>query len=166
MEESRRIKDARWSPKAKSVFTYTSAAVIGLLLVMNIWLWKGQNKLPGTQPVFTEIQAPFGSRIKFNLPDGSSGWLNSGSTLKFPTRFAGNERKVELNGEGYFNVTRNTKKSFVVSTKYYQVRALGTSFNVEAYSDLDSFEEETLNSESRRPIGQRDSFTQAQVRLS
>ena len=51
-----------------------------------------------------------------------------------------------LNGEGYFNVIRNPKKSFVVTTKYYQVRAWGTSFNVQAYSDLDSFEEVTLES--------------------
>lgn len=144
LEECRRIKDTRWSTKAKSAFTYASAAVVVLLLVMNIWLWQGQYKLPGNQPVYTEIHAPFGSRIKFNLPDGSSGWLNSGSSLKFPTRFDGHERKVELNGEGYFNVKPNPKKSFVVSTKFYQVRALGTSFNVEAYSGPDPFEEVTL----------------------
>ena len=144
LDNYRKIKNSSWSPKAKSVFAYASAAVVVLLLVMNIWLWQGQNRLPGNQPVYTEIHAPYGSRIKFNLPDGSSGWLNSGSSLKFPARFANNERKVTLEGEGYFNVTRNPKKSFVVSTKYYQVRALGTSFNVEAYSDLDSFEEVTL----------------------
>ena len=144
LNECRRMRESRWLSRAKSAFTYTSAAVIGLLLVINIWLWQGGGRLPVKQPVFTEIYAPYGSRINFNLPDGSSGWLNSGSSLKFPIRFANNERKVILNGEGYFNVISNKKKSFVVSTKYYQVRAFGTSFNVQAYSDIDSFEEVTL----------------------
>jgi len=144
LNECLKIKKTIWLSKAKSAFTYTSAAVIVLLLVINIRLWQGGDRLPVKQPVFTEIHAPYGSRINFNLPDGSSGWLNSGSSLKFPIRFANNERKVILNGEGYFNVISNQKKSFVVSTKYYQVRAFGTSFNIQAYSDLDYFEEVTL----------------------
>ena len=67
-------------------------------------------------------------------------------SLKFPIEFANNERKVILNGEGYFNVIRNPRKAFIVSTKNYQVRALGTSFNVMAYSDLNSWQEVTLES--------------------
>ena len=146
LEEFRKIKERRWITRAKSAFLRISAAVLIPLIFVTIWLWQEQNKLSDSQLVFTEIHAPYGSRVNFDLPDGSSGWLNSGSSLKFPIEFAHNERKVILNGEGYFDVIRNPKKSFIVSTKYYQVRALGTSFNVMAYSDLDSFEEVTLES--------------------
>ena len=146
LDECRKIKETRWLFRVKSVFTYASAAAVVLLVVMNTWLWQGGGSSPFKQAVYTEIHAPDGSRVKFDLPDGSSGWLNSGSSLKFPVKFANNERKVILNGEGYFNVIGNPKKSFVVSTKYYQIRALGTSFNVQAYHDHDSLEEVTLES--------------------
>ncbi len=144
LDECRKMKETRWLSRTKSVYTYISAAAIVLLVVLNIWLWQGESSLTFKEAVFTEIYAPDGSRIKFNLPDGSSGWLNSGSSLKFPVKFTKNERKVFLDGEGYFNVKVDPKKSFVVSTKYYQVRALGTSFNVQAYHDVDSLEEVTL----------------------
>ena len=144
LEEFRNIKERRWLTRAKAAFLRISAAVLLPLIFVTVWQW--QNSLSDNQLVFTEIHAPYGSRVEFDLPDGSSGWLNSGSSLKFPIRFANNERKVTLNGEGYFNVIRNPKKAFIVSTKNYQVRALGTSFNVMAYSDLDSFEEVTLES--------------------
>ena len=158
LDECRKIKETRWLSRAKSVYIYISAAAVVLLLFMNIWLWQGGGSSPFKQTVYTEIHAPDGSRVKFYLPDGSSGWLNCGSSLKFPVKFANNERKVILNGEGYFNVIRNPKKSFVVSTKYYQIRALGTTFNVQAYHDLDSLEEVTLESgmiqiEKRKPDG-------------
>ena len=143
LKKCQELKETRWFSTLKTAFTYSSAAAVILLIAINVWLWKGGNRFTIKQP-FTEIYAPYGSRINFNLPDGSSGWLNSGSSLKFPLRFANNERKVILKGEGYFNVISNPKKSFVVSTKFYQVRALGTSFNVLAYSDLESFEEVTL----------------------
>ena len=146
LDEFRKLKERRWITRAKSAFIRISAAVLIPLTFFTVWLWQGQNKLSDSQLVFTEIHAPYGSRVRFDLPDGSSGWLNSGSSLKFPIEFANNERKVILNGEGYFDVIRNPKKTFIVSTKYYQVRAIGTSFNVMAYSDLDSFEEVTLES--------------------
>ena len=146
LEDFRKLESRKWLTRAKSIFLRMSAAVLLPIIVINIWLWQGQKKLSEDQLAFTEIYAPFGSRVKFDLPDGSSGWLNSGSTLRFPSGFAENERKVVLSGEGFFNVITNSEKPFVVYTKYYQIRALGTSFNVLAYSDLDSFEEVTLQS--------------------
>ena len=146
LEEFRNLKERRWITRTKSAFLRISAAALIPLIFVTIWLWQGQNKLSDDQLVFTEIHAMYGSRIQFNLPDGSSGWLNSGSSLKFPIAFADNERNVFLNGEGYFNVIRNPQKAFIVSTKHYKIRALGTSFNIMAYSDIDSFEEVTLES--------------------
>ncbi|MEN8203616.1 MAG: FecR domain-containing protein [Bacteroidota bacterium] len=146
VEEFRKLKERRWISATKSTLLRVSAALLIPLLLFNIWQWQEQNRFSDSKTIFTEIHAPYGSRIQFNLPDGSSGWLNSGSSLKFPIEFASNERKVILNGEGYFNVIRDPKKTFIVTTKYYQVRALGTSFNVMSYSDLDAIEEVTLES--------------------
>jgi transmembrane sensor len=84
---------------------------------------------------FSEIHSPLGTRTNFYLPDGSTGWLNGGSTLKFPNQFDGKVRDVKLVGEAYFNVTSNHKKPFIVSTKNIDVKVFGTSFNVMAYAD-------------------------------
>jgi len=144
LEEFRKSKERRWRKKTKSALLGISAAVLIPLLLLNIWQW--QNRASESQSVFTEINAPNGSRVQFNLPDGSSGWLNSGSSLKFPTKFTEKDRIVVLNGEAYFNVIKDLKHNFVVRTKYSQVRALGTSFNVLSYSDIDAIEEVTLES--------------------
>lgn len=94
---------------------------------------------------YAEIFSPLGARTHFELPDGSGGWLNSGSTLKFPVKFHGPERKVLLKGEGYFDVIKNPKRPFVVKTGDIEVMALGTRFNVLNYPD-DKFMDITLES--------------------
>ncbi|MCE5346489.1 MAG: DUF4974 domain-containing protein [Bacteroidales bacterium] len=84
---------------------------------------------------YSEIHSPYGTRTDFYLPDGSTGWLNGGSSLKFSTQFGGKIRDVKLTGEAYFNVVPNHKKPFIVSTKNIDVKVFGTSFNVMAYDD-------------------------------
>ncbi|MDR1161159.1 MAG: DUF4974 domain-containing protein [Tannerellaceae bacterium] len=72
----------------------------------------------------------------FSLPDGSKVWLNANSSLTYTDRFASGKRLVELKGEGYFEVVKNTAKPFVVAIgPSYSVEVLGTSFNVSAYPD-------------------------------
>ena len=82
---------------------------------------------------FTEIIAPKGEKAQFVLPDGSSGYLNSGSTLKYTYPFRKN-RLVELKGEGYFNVIHD-KNTFTVQVQKMKVEVHGTRFNVCAYDD-------------------------------
>ncbi|MBK8606251.1 MAG: DUF4974 domain-containing protein [Chitinophagaceae bacterium] len=62
-------------------------------------------------------------------------WLNAASTLRFPATFSGNERKVELTGEGYFEVAKNAAMPFKVSVNNMTVEVLGTHFNINSYSD-------------------------------
>lgn len=93
---------------------------------------------------FAEIECPMGARIKFQLPDGSSGYLNSGSKLKYPVRF-GKERRVELDGEAYFEVAHNKRKPFHVGTKNLDIKVLGTTFDVISMED-ESTEEIILQS--------------------
>ena len=70
-----------------------------------------------------------------NLPDGSIVWLNSGGELKYPTKFKAGERSVYLNGEAFFEVRSDKKNPFIVYTEDMEVKATGTAFNVEGYSN-------------------------------
>jgi transmembrane sensor len=86
-----------------------------------------------------EIQCPQGVRTKFVLPDGTTGFLNSGSTLEYPATF-NMERTVTLSGEAFFDVKRDEKRPFTVYTPHLVTRVLGTQFNVIAYEDEESEE--------------------------
>ncbi len=81
----------------------------------------------------TVISAQNGEKAEVILPDGSKVWINSGSTLTYDKDFNRKERSVSLQGEAYFEVTKNKKRPFIVNTNSIKVLALGTSFNVRSY---------------------------------
>ena len=91
----------------------------------------------------SELVVPLGSRANFTLADGTVVTLNAGSTLRTGNRFGIKDRVVELEGEGYFKVAKDRIKPFIVKTTYLTVTALGTEFNVKAYS-VDKTIETTL----------------------
>lgn len=85
---------------------------------------------------FTEIIVPKGERSKVFLPDGSTVQLNGGSQLKFEPSFQSGKRKVFLDGEAFFEVTRDKSHPFIVETNNnFQVEVLGTRFNVSSYAE-------------------------------
>ncbi|HZL10890.1 MAG TPA: FecR domain-containing protein [Prolixibacteraceae bacterium] len=88
---------------------------------------------------YAEIYCPMGVRSKFILPDGSTGYLNSGSILKYPVSFT-HERKVELIGEAFFDVVHNKEIPFHVKTQNLDIKVLGTTFNVIANTDEETEE--------------------------
>jgi len=85
--------------------------------------------------VTNTISTPRGGEYSVVLPDGTKVWLNADSKIKFPNIFTGNERKVEISGEVYFEVAHNAKMPFIVKTGEVEVRVLGTHFNINAYKD-------------------------------
>ena len=87
-----------------------------------------------------DIMVPHGSRNQITLTDGTSVWLNAGSRLRYAADFGQTSREVYLEGEGYFDVARDTTKLFIVKTDKLNVTALGTSFNVKAYPGEDNIE--------------------------
>lgn len=98
---------------------------------------------PGQAPVaivYNTVSTRRGGQFQIVLPDGSKVWLNTVSSLRFPTAFTGTERVVELKGEAYFEVAKNAAQPFVVHVstaedKGMDVRVLGTQFNVMAYDN-------------------------------
>ncbi|NML40154.1 FecR family protein [Chitinophaga sp. G-6-1-13] len=85
--------------------------------------------------LFNTLATPRGGEYQITLPDGSRVWLNAASSLRFPTRFAGNDRTVYLNGEAYFEISPNAQQPFHVQLSDNQITVLGTSFNVMNYAD-------------------------------
>ncbi len=84
-------------------------------------------------PEINQLVVPYGKNSSIKLPDGTIAFLNAGSRLVYPSFFEGNNRKVHLEGEGFFEVFHNLSMPFIVETDDLNVEALGTCFNVTAY---------------------------------
>jgi transmembrane sensor len=125
---------------------FTRAAAILILPVLGFALFmsfKYQSVRFGQASVnltYNEVFSSVDAITKVTLPDGSKVWLNHSSSLKYPAMFYGDSRSVELNGEGYFEVTHNPKIPFIVKTGEIEIVAHGTTFNILAYPDEDKIE--------------------------
>jgi ferric-dicitrate binding protein FerR (iron transport regulator) len=98
--------------------------------------YDAQKKKAGLQTIYV----PAGQRALITLSDSTKVWLNAKTKLTFPSYFEANNRTVTLDGEGYFCVTHNKRRPFIVKTRRYDIQVLGTEFNVQAYKDKDAFE--------------------------
>lgn len=114
-----------WAQRAAAVL------FIPLLVTLMLQYWgNGEQELAQMM----EIKTNPGMTTSLTLPDGTLVFLNSESTLSYPSRFDGDTRNVNLQGEAYFEVAKNPEKKFIVSTPHRsQIEVLGTHFNVEAY---------------------------------
>jgi transmembrane sensor len=89
-----------------------------------------------TEIIYNTVYTPRGRQFQLTLPDRTKVWLNAGSTLHYPLLFSGKERKVELDGEGYFDVAQNASMPFKVDVnKKAIIEVLGTGFNIKAYEN-------------------------------
>lgn len=93
----------------------------------------------GNEVAYNTMSTPKGRQYHLILPDGTKVWLNSASSIRYPTVFTGEERRVGITGEAYFEVAKNTNKPFRLDVNNKaEVDVLGTSFNVNAYDDEES----------------------------
>ncbi|MDR2774172.1 MAG: DUF4974 domain-containing protein [Tannerella sp.] len=115
-------------------FQRVAAIIVIPLIVFSVYstIDKSDACMPESE-VYQELTAPYGMISQINLPDGSKVWLNGGSSLEYPLKFRKGGRKVQLNGEGYFEVQSDKKNPFIVQTEKLHLAATGTSFNIEAY---------------------------------
>lgn len=86
-----------------------------------------------------KVTVPAGQRANITLPDGTNVWLNSKSTLEYPLAFGKKDRRVSLDGQAYFDVTKDRKRPFTVKTSMATVDVLGTKFDVMSFSGSGQF---------------------------
>lgn len=108
--------------------------IIPLLSIVGSYIYIQQNMY---DPVMIQCFVPKGEKQELILPDGSTVNINSGSILIYPKEFKGDTRTLYLMGEANFTVKKDKEHPFIVSTSYLKVQALGTKFNVQAYSESD-----------------------------
>lgn len=119
----------QWAQRAAAIL------FIPLLVTLMLQYWGGNEQ---ELAQIMEVKTNPGMMTSLTLPDGTLVYLNSESTLNYPSRFDNDTRNVTLQGEAYFEVAKNPEKKFIVSTSHQsQIEVLGTHFNVEAYEKED-----------------------------
>lgn len=102
-------------------------------------IFESDHTAPGAEisPQYATLSTPKGGTYHITLSDGTKVWLNAASTLRYPTKFSGTDRVVELDGEAYFSVVPNANRPtpFKVLSQGQEVEVLGTEFNVYAYPE-------------------------------
>ena len=115
------------------VWMQRAAAIAWLIIIPALIYLQFRDKDRGLSGM--EIHVPEGSISSMVLPDGSKVWLNAGSQLTYGKGYGISDRKMQLSGEGYFDVKTNARLPFEVDADGFVVRAKGTQFNVKAYPD-------------------------------
>ena len=123
----------------RQIILFTSGVAAVVLLTVTVTLsYLQQSTLE--EPMNTII-VPQGQRVNLILADGTTVWLNAKTRMRYPQSFKGaDKRVVQIDGEAYFEVSKNKEKPFVVKTSKGEVEVLGTKFYVSAYAHTDKFE--------------------------
>lgn len=122
----------------RRILRYASVAAACVIAALAIWKWSVKPEVKEPAPELQQLATQNGSRSQLVLSDGTKVWLNAGSKLEYPKQFSANVRSVSLEGEAYFDVTHIEGQPFLVHTKTFTVKVLGTAFNIRAYNDEDS----------------------------
>jgi len=142
------------------LYFYKIAAVLAFPIALAIaWMILGclHENIPSQ---LCEISAPRGSVSKCILPDGSRVWVNTNSSISYDvTTFNQKDRKIEINGEAYFEVCKNKDKPFIVSNALAQIVVTGTAFNVRSYPETKQFETVLTRGSIEFHTGQKEGMT-------
>lgn len=129
---------SRWSFRNFIKWSTRIAAILFLPLLVYSCLYLIKPSY-GSKTTWIEIKAPAWTKAQVSLPDGTTGWLNSNSSIRYNGNFIEN-RRLTLQGEAFFDVNEDHKHPFVVSTYEIDVTALGTRFNIAAYENENDIE--------------------------
>lgn len=126
---SKKLRITRWAIAA--------ACISGVIVLSTVISLLREPAVSSQRAQIVTVQSNAGMRSRFNLPDGSIVYLNSGSTLSYPVPFDAAERHVDLTGEAYFNVAHDSERPFVADAfdGKFRVKVLGTEFNMQAFAD-------------------------------
>lgn len=97
--------------------------------------YRGIPAAPAGSTAYNTLATPIGGQYQLRLPDGTGVWLNAASSIRYPVAFTGNERRVAVTGEVYFEVAEDSRRPFLVTHGNLEVRVLGTHFNLNTYGD-------------------------------
>lgn len=111
------------------------AAVFILAFALGVTSYYVMNPVFSNSCATQTIEMPYGSKSKVTLPDGTCVWLNSGSRLSYQESFGRSDRNVSLDGEAYFEVTKDKRSPFSVYSGKIKIKVLGTKFNFKSYAD-------------------------------
>lgn len=128
MKQLRRRRIRRW-------VMYGAAILIPLVLFVGLFMQVDSRVNLLSEVEYDEVYVPNGERMQVLFQDGSKVHLNSGSRIRYPKQFGLSERRVQLEGEAWFEVAKNRNRPFVVDLSCLDVRVLGTTFDVKAYPD-------------------------------
>lgn len=128
-----RLKTKKLQMLAVRIVGY--AAIIALLVGGTWWNAEHFFSKQMSATALNTLYVPAGQRIKLTLQDGTGVWLNSRTTITYPVVFNKNERRVSVEGEAFFEVTKNPHKPFIVTSQGVDMKVLGTKFNVDSYSN-------------------------------
>jgi len=139
------VKAIRRLDRRRSVTRYFAAAALAIGLIVGAALYTsykiGSYKndveyILAQSNTNLEYSTPYGVKSKISLPDNSVVWLNSGSRISFPSKFAGNERLISFSGEGFFDVAKDSLRPMKINTPGgVTVNVLGTKFNLDTYAE-------------------------------
>lgn len=117
------------------------AAIFIVSLGISWYLLNNTSISGGSQNIsYYEFRTPKGSKSVIDLPDGSKVYLNAESYLRFPEKFTKSNREIYLEGEAYFDITKNTENPLIVKTSEINIKVVGTAFNVKSYPDEGTIE--------------------------
>jgi len=116
-----------------NAFTKIAAILfLPLLIISAVYFSRDESIFP-RESLYSRVHVPMGSKLKTELPDGTTVWLNSGSTLRYPQKFSRKDREVYLSGEAFFDVVSDRLHPLLVRTGELDIKVYGTRFNVMAY---------------------------------
>jgi ferric-dicitrate binding protein FerR (iron transport regulator) len=142
-DEEEAAMGSKWTFKMVLKETIKIAAVIAIVFSATYY-WTDY-RLKNEKGSLQSVYAPAGQRTEIRLSDGTKVWLNARSSLTYSDKFVGDCRRVRLNGEAYFIVSKNKAKPFIVQTGKYNIKVLGTEFNVSAYHTDEEWRTSLLN---------------------
>lgn len=142
------VSRIRQMERTRRAVRYAAAAVVAGILFVGAGLYSSykigsyKNEVEyilGQNDTELEYSTPYGVKSRISLPDNSVVWLNSGSRISFPSKFAGNERLISFSGEGFFEVQRDSLRPMkIVTPGDVTVNVLGTKFNLNTYAEESS----------------------------
>lgn len=121
------------SLKLKIISPLVRYAAVFVLAFLCFWLWSQHNV---QKAGYCELIVPKGQKSQLVLPDGTKIWINSDSKLRYPANFSAVNRQLEFTGEAFFDVAHDSLHPFEIQTHDYNLKVLGTQFNLMSYEDL------------------------------